>query len=415
MSMANANGPSTAMTRHDQAAGVIARDEGLSGREMVRVAEVQAAAVAAMVKAEVNARFELALLRPRNWLDVRTSLLSACERPLFADAAVFSVKRGSKQDERGNWVDNMVEGASIRFIEEALRCMRNVMPEVRVLVEDDVKRIVRVTMTDLENNITMSEEFVIAKVIERKTARQTDEVVGERVNSYGKRVFKVVASDDEMITKQAALVSKAIRNLGKRLLPSDIHDECMEKCNAVVDAKDKADPAAARKRMVDAFAKVGVSAAQLETYLGGPVLTAPPARIKPLKGILAAITEGMTWEEATEMPDADGVVPTKPTQAERLKGTVATTQPQATTAPAGGPAVAAQPAAEAPAGPAQATDAAPATQAATPARGRPRGVPASAPQPAAATAPTTTPHVATQDAEPPADWKPTEREPGSEG
>lgn len=406
MANANANGPSTAMARHDAQAGVMTRDEGLSGREMVRVAEVQAAAVAAMVKAEVNARFELALLRPRNWLDVRTSLLSACERPLFADAAVFSVKRGSKQDERGNWVDNMVEGASIRFIEEALRCMRNVMPEVRVLVEDDVKRIVRVTMTDLENNITMSEEFVIAKVIERKTARQTDEVVGERVNSYGKRVFKVVASDDEMITKQAALVSKAIRNLGKRLLPSDIHDECMEKCNAVVEAKDKADPAAARKRMVDAFAKVGVSAAQLETYLGGPVLTAPPVRIKPLKGILAAVAEGMTWEEATEMPDADGVVPTKPTQAERLKGTK--TLPDTTPTEPLGPLYTPAPAA-------QDAPSAPAAQAAAPARGRPRGVPASAPQPQPQPTPAPVederrPDVATQDAEPTFP-----REPGSEG
>ncbi|MFK5283136.1 hypothetical protein ACI3PL_26555, partial [Lacticaseibacillus paracasei] len=69
------------------------------------------------------------------------------------------------------------------------------------------------------------------------------------------------------MNKQNALVSKAVRTLAMRLIPGDLVDGAMEVVIQTQNKRDAQDPDAARKKLVDAFAGVGVKPADLKTYL----------------------------------------------------------------------------------------------------------------------------------------------------
>lgn len=304
--------------------GMVAREDGFGGRELTRVAEQQAIVMAAAAKAMIQARYQMALAQPRSWMKVRDRLLLECERPRFASTARFSVERGKKQDPKtGRWVDNYIEGPSIRFAEAALRCMTNVLPETRVLVDDDDKRIVQVSVTDLEANITYQAEIVVAKRIERKKPRSGDIVISERANTYGDTVFLVIASDDEVVTKQNAMISKSLRTLALRLLPGDILDECMERCMAVVANADAKDPMAARKALKVSLEDVGVDIVEAERWLGCQLMEAPPPKLRVLRSVATAIKDGTTsWEAFLHSSADDGAAAAaspKPTATERVK------------------------------------------------------------------------------------------------
>jgi hypothetical protein len=56
--------------------------------------ETAASAVATQARAMVEARFTIALARPRDVSQFRARLLKDCERPGFADVAIYQLPRG---------------------------------------------------------------------------------------------------------------------------------------------------------------------------------------------------------------------------------------------------------------------------------------------------------------------------------
>lgn len=257
----------------------------------IAVRETSTAMVAAQAKAAVEARYTMALHRPRDEDVARQKILKDCARASFAEAAEYAKPIGRDK----------VRGASIRLVESALRAWGNVMTQTHTLYDDADKLIVSVEVTDLESNNTYSEEITVSKTVERRSVKPGTEVVGERVNSYGDKVHIVRATDDEMLTKIAALKSKAIRTMGLRVLPGDLIDEARDVCRATLANADKADPSAARKKLVDSFASVGVGAAELKAYVGQSLDSLSPAQMKDLREVFAGIRSGeTTWREVAD-------------------------------------------------------------------------------------------------------------------
>lgn len=274
------------------AAGAEIVRHGFGGTEMEARRETQAVAAAEREKAIVQARYIVAMQRPRDVDTFRVRLLRHCQRPLFAEKAEYAKPVGGQR----------ITGPSIRFVESALQEFGNVVPEVTAIYEDDEKRIVRVTVTDLERNITYSEDATVEKFVERKRTKSGDEVIGERVNSYGDRVFKIRATEDDFANKLAAAVSKKLRNLGLRILPADIVEEAMRKCAATRDSETKQDPDAVRKALSDGFASINVMPSDLKTYLGHDLATSSPAELDELRKVFAAIRDGeATWQAALQV------------------------------------------------------------------------------------------------------------------
>jgi hypothetical protein len=268
---------------------MVVREE-FNAKEAMARAETAAVAVAAQARATVEARYVLALKRPRDWMEVRNKLLQACKRPGFAATARYHKPIGDG-----------VEGPSIRFAEEALRAMTNVLPESVVVYDDREKRILRVQVTDLENNVTYSSDVTVHKSVERSKPAKGARILGTRTNSKGYPVYLVEATEDDILNKQNAIISKAIRTNGLRLLPGDILEEAMAQAIATCQAADTKDPTAASKAIADAFAGMSITPAMLRDYLGHGLDTCTPGELGKLRGLFAAIRDGQSsWAEAMD-------------------------------------------------------------------------------------------------------------------
>jgi hypothetical protein len=298
------------------APNTVARQDAFGGQELAVSGEVQALALAAQAEANVKARWAIAQHKPRNMDQVRLNLLRECDRPSFAAVAKFAKPVGKKT----------LEGPSIRFVEAALRAFGNNIADATVISEDQRSRRIQVAVTDLEANVSYTKQITIEKVVERRelNGRQSR---GSRSNSYGELVYLVDATEDDLATKEAAIVSKAIRSQGMRVLPGDLVDECMARVAKTLAAEVKKDPDAARKKIIDSFAEVGVKPDQLVEYLGHTLDHFQPVELTELRQIYNAIKDGESkWadvmdakrelEPRTQAPPPPPAQPTQPPSAQ---------------------------------------------------------------------------------------------------
>lgn len=248
--------------------------------------ETTAGAAAEHAKALIQAKFIMAMNRPRNFDDVRTKLMGACRRPRFAEVARYNKPVG-----RG------VQGPSIRFADEAAKIMGNVDVSKMTIFEDDDKLVVHIIVIDLETNTSKGETVTIRKTVERKN-RQGRDVLGERINSSGQTVHIVRATDDEVFNKEQLMCAKVRRNLELQLIPQDIIDECQDVCAQVKLDRTAKDPDGERKRLIDAFAEIGVKPSDLEKLIEHPLDAASAKEIQGLREVYVTIRDGeASWAD----------------------------------------------------------------------------------------------------------------------
>jgi hypothetical protein len=293
--------------------------------------ETAGQAMAAQSKAMIEARYIVAMKQPRDFDQVREKLLKECRRPSFA-----AVARYNKPVGKG------IVGPSIRFAEAALRCMTNVVIQTTTVYDDGEKRIVHVEVCDLEANVPYGQDITITKTVERRKVKDGDQVLRSRKNSYGDTVHIIVADDDEILNKQNALISKAIRTLGLRLIPGDLIDEAEEVIVETLRKKDSEDPDAAKRKLFDAFGVQGVTVEQIKEYLGTDAATLTPKELADLRGFYSALKDGeTTWRGVMELRDqqkkpANNADALKAALGQQQPAPVATpTQPQQPSDPAG--------------------------------------------------------------------------------
>jgi hypothetical protein len=256
--------------------------------------DTAAAAVAAQAKALVEARYVVALHRPRDMDTVRAKILKECLRPSFAAVARYVKPIGQ---DKSKWPT----GPSVRFAEAAIRAMGNVTVDAVTTHDDSERRIIHVSVTDLEANVPYSLDVPVIKTIERRRTKDGDQILGQRTNSHGDQIYIIAATDDDILNKQAALISKAIRTLALRLVPGDIIDEAMDQIVVTQRTEDAADPDAAKRKLFDAFGSLGVSTEQLKLYLGSDGATLTPKGLTDLRALYAAIRDGeASWREVMD-------------------------------------------------------------------------------------------------------------------
>jgi hypothetical protein len=249
--------------------------------------ESAATAAASKARALVEARCFMAMRNPRNWDQVRQDLLKECKRPAFAhNKSAFYIKP----------IGAGVEGLGIRFVEVALRCMTNVMVESETVFEDATKEVHRITVTDLQSNVPWSLDVPVSKTVERSKPSDDGSYISMRKNSWGKPVYTVPAEGDELLNKRGALISKAVRTLGLRIIPGDLQDEAEEIIKRIRLDEAARDPDAERKKIIDAFGDLHIKASQLVEYLGHDIGSCSPAELVELRGLYGAIKDGeATW------------------------------------------------------------------------------------------------------------------------
>lgn len=265
-----------------------------AGSEIERSAEAGTSALEAQAKALIQARLFLAKQVSRSWDNVEQKLRRECARPGFANSAWWILPYG-------NDPQKYPKGLSIRFAEAALRLAGNIDIQQQTVYDDSWKRIVRVTVLDLEGNYSITSEVTVDKTVERSSATGR-QVLSVRQNSSGKMTYLVAGTEQEVALKQGSAVSKAIRTNGLRLIPGDILDEC----KAIIEETRKKgaaaeDPETARKAILDHFAELGVMPADLAKFLEHDTNIFQPAEREQLRGIYQAIRDGnATWRDVLE-------------------------------------------------------------------------------------------------------------------
>jgi hypothetical protein len=260
--------------------------------------QMAAVALAVQAKELVRARFAQARDFPRDPDQVRQHLLRCCANPRFAEVAMYSLPgRGGS--------NKPITGMSIQFVQAALREMGNTATESVVIFDDQERRLIRVTVSDLETNTTFDRTIVLQKTVERKKLRDGQQALAQRVNSFGDVVYIVEASEDDLATKEAALTSKLIRSLGLRLVDGGMLDECRELIEKIIEDRAAKDPDGERKRLIDGFFQMGIRVEDLKAYTGTDMQTLDPATLKHLRQIWTALRDGQTtWAEIIEAREA---------------------------------------------------------------------------------------------------------------
>jgi hypothetical protein len=302
-----------ALTRSGSAGTIERRSFG--SEEIEISAETAGTVLAAQSRAMVEARFVVAMRRPRDWDDVRQKLLGACERPGFAgDADPKNKTWGAAWYKKP--VGDGVEGFSIRFAEEAVRAMGNLDIQTITIYDDERKRILTVVVTDLESNVGYPTSVIVEKTIERKKIPRGQEadVIRTRTNSWGEPLYILPATEDDVFQKQQSLASKAIRNGVLRLLPGDIQAECRQRILEIRFGDAAKDPTKVKREISDAFAKLNVQPSGLKQYLGHELGESTPAELAALRELYRAINKGeTTWHDAlAEVLAETGEAPEEP-------------------------------------------------------------------------------------------------------
>lgn len=266
-------------SEHSTAVGLTVRTSG----------ELASASAASHAKALIEAKYVMAMQRPRNMLQVRDGLLDACARPGFAATAWYAKPVGGGK----------VRGPSIRFAETAIQCMTNVTVMPSIVFEDREKLVLDVQVIDLESNTSYGDQVTLSKTVERKD-RNGREVIGERQNTNGEKVFIVLATEDEMANKTNSAKSKIIRNSGLRLVPQDLIEEAEQAVRRTLE-NGGGDPAQKMKQMADAFSTIGIKPAEIEKYLGHSVDTVSPAELSDLREVYQTLKDGESkWSDYVE-------------------------------------------------------------------------------------------------------------------
>jgi len=281
--------------------------------------DMSVAAAAAEAKAEIEARIIHARKFPRNIDIFDEAVCKDCKRSTFADVALFRKPVGKKKNEEtGKWEQAHAVDFSIRFVETALQHYQHIHVTSRVSYDDADKAKIIVGVIDVQNNVGYSQESIVEKLVERREVAKGRKIRGMRQNTYGDTVYLVDATKDEFRLAVGAERSKLIRDQGKRLLPRDILDKAREIIEATLAAATVQDPDAIKRKLIEGFAKVGVSVSMLIEYLGQPLDALTPKDVAELRVLWNGLRDGeFTWAEvlrAKEEP-AEG----EPEQPKKLR------------------------------------------------------------------------------------------------
>ena len=292
--------------------GLVRREE-FAAIQSSRTSETSIAGVSAREQAIIQAEYVMAERHQRTWMDVRAAMLQHLARPRFAEISRYAKPIG-KELVNGEWVEKKARGFGVRFAETLAQEMGNVKPWSSVTYEDELLRIVRIGVTDLERNIPRSREVSFGRVTEKRGRKKKDvweppegrEVISQRINTRGEPVYLVRATEDEMRSKVNSEESKTQRDFILRLCPRDILDDCEDQYRKVTESEIKKDPLAALKRLLDRFAEYGIRPSDLETYIGRTSKLFTTEDLQELTELGAAIRDGqVTFQEALRLRYAE--------------------------------------------------------------------------------------------------------------
>lgn len=249
--------------------------------------------------AEVKAALVIAASRPRNELQARDRLLQACQRIGLASSAIYKYNRGGSN----------VTGPSIRLAETAARAWGNITYGFRELTRNAGVSECEAFAWDLETNTKAVRQFSVRH--RRDTKKGGYDLTEER------DIYELMANQAQRRVRAAIL----------EIIPGDIIEDALEQCEKTMSAN-VSNVGEATKKLVQAFADLGVTREAIEKRLGHRIEATQPAEILNFRKIYTSIQDGMSeakdWFEMEQsenaLPANQVERPEEPAKAKKSRG-----------------------------------------------------------------------------------------------
>lgn len=229
-----------------------------------RSATVEAAA--SRSAQEVQAAMVIAKKFPRDQVAAYERIMQACKRRSLAEVAEYVYPRGSTQ----------ITGPSIRLAEVIAQNWGNFEAGVVELERHDGESTVMAYAWDLETNARDVKVFTIKHVRETKKGNYTLDDPRD--------IYELVANQGAR-RKRACILA---------VVPGDIVDAAREECGRTLATHGKNEPLIDRvRKMVLAFAELGVTQGMLEGRLGHKMDATIEQELVNLRRIYTSIRDGM--------------------------------------------------------------------------------------------------------------------------
>ena len=262
----------------------------------------------AYATALIQSRYVMAVKRPRSEEQFRSELMKRVLDKDFASICEYSRPVGREKNAQGKWVEKIAKGPTIHLLRTALRLFKNNSSEPTVITETPELRVVAITISDYESNFHVVRTFTLEKRIEKRAVqdRQTGEwgpppgrqILGERVNTDGERVYICRTTLDELRKEDLRLTALTKRAAAEEFLPKHIILAALAKAVQTTQEHDTKDPAGAKNRLIDAFAGLNIMAVDLEQYIGHPLDRLSTDELANLRSVWSRISnEEATWED----------------------------------------------------------------------------------------------------------------------
>ncbi len=257
-----------------------------------------AAGAAAGAIAQVQMQAMLAKQFPRNYELVRQKVWQACQDPEFAEKATYSFKRGPKQ----------VSGPSVNLARELAKLYGNFRTGGYTVAEDERTRTVRCWAWDLEGNSQWEQDHTFSKVIQRRQEDGTTRWIEPDAQ--------------QLIELHNREVAKGVRNCILALIPKSLVLDAQGWCKERLRKQTQENPDGTREKLIRAFGRVGVSAAELSAYLGKDLAAVTEeAELNALRGLFNRLNQERTpWKDIlAEKAQEAGLGGTNPDTALELR------------------------------------------------------------------------------------------------
>ena len=232
--------------------------------QMDKINQGTVAIEASRAIAEAQGKLVIAKRFPRHAVDAYAKAMEACQRPTMAAKAFYSFPRGGQT----------VEGPTIRFAEELARCWGNIDYGIKELSQDDGKSEMQAYAWDLETNAQSVQNFT-----------------NPHQREQGKKMVKLTTQRD-IYENNANMATRRLRSRILAILPSWFVEDAIEECKKTLAGRNDTPLIDRVKKMVVAFAKIGVTQEQIERRLKKKIDTMNADDFVEYTGIFNAIKQG---------------------------------------------------------------------------------------------------------------------------
>ena len=232
--------------------------------QMDKINQGTVAIEASRAIAEAQGKLVIAKRFPRNEVEAYAKAMEACQRPTMAAKAFYSFPRGGQT----------VEGPTIRFAEELARCWGNIDYGIKELSQDDGKSEMQAYAWDLETNAQSVQNFT-----------------NPHQREQGKKMVKLTSQRD-IYENNANMATRRLRSRILAILPSWFVEDAIEECKKTLAGRNDTPLIDRVKKMVVAFAKIGVTQEQIEKRLKKKIDTMNADDFVEYTGIYNAIKQG---------------------------------------------------------------------------------------------------------------------------